>query len=84
MECFPQFLPERFYVDIARLVKFGDGIYVRDLSSSSDVVILAHPEEMLAIVTVGAAEETEGVAAGVAEPEVIEKGKKEEEAPEKK
>jgi large subunit ribosomal protein L25 len=83
VECFPQFLPERFYLDISRLVKFGDGIYVRDMPTSSDVAILAHPEDMLVIITVGVGEEVEG-AGGVIEPEVIEKGKKEEEAAEKK
>jgi large subunit ribosomal protein L25 len=85
VECFPQYLPERFIVDISRLAKFGDGIYVRDITTSSDVAILSRDDEMIAIVTMGAAEEVEPGAAAVAEPEVIEKGKKEEEeAAEKK
>jgi large subunit ribosomal protein L25 len=84
VECFPQYLPEHFLVDVSRMAKIGDGIYVRDLQTSSDVVVLAHPEEMLVIATMGAAEEVEVAPAAVAEPEVIEKGKKEEEVPEKK
>jgi large subunit ribosomal protein L25 len=83
VECFPQHLPERFYVDISRLTKFGEGIYVRDLHTTSDVAILAHAEEMLVIITIGVGEEVDAAAA-VIEPEVIEKGKKEEEAAEKK
>lgn len=86
VESYPQDLPERFIVDISRLVKIGDGFYVRDLPVSEKVEILADPDEMLAIVTAIAAAEEEAVpeaeAAGVEEPEVIEKGKKEEEVPE--
>jgi large subunit ribosomal protein L25 len=83
VECFPQYLPERFIIDISTMAKIGDGIYVRDLKTSADVEVLANPDDMLVIVTMGAAEEIEAVIPGVAEPEVIEKGKKEEEAPEK-
>jgi len=83
VECLPQFLPERFTVDISRLVKLGDAIHVRDLKVVEDVEILSEPDEMLVIVTAGAAEEVEEeeeVVEGVeGEPEVIERGKKEEE-----
>jgi large subunit ribosomal protein L25 len=83
VECFPQYLPERFIIDISHLAKIGDGLYVRDLKTSADVEVLANPDDMLVIITVGAGEELEAGAAGVAEPEVIEKGKKEEAAAEK-
>jgi large subunit ribosomal protein L25 len=83
VECFPQYLPERFIIDVSRLAKIGDGIYVRDLKTSADVEVLANPDDMLVIVTMGVGEEVEAGAAGIEEPEVIEKGKKEEEAPEK-
>ena len=81
VECLPQYLPERVVVDIARLAKIGDGIYVRDIQLSENVQILDNPDEMIAIVTAQAAEEEEVVAevAATEEPEVIEKGKKEEE-----
>ena len=79
VECFPQYLPERFIVDISKLARLGEGIYVRDLPTSADVAILTHGEEMLVIVTAAAGEETEGGAAsGVEEPEIVEKRKKEE------
>jgi large subunit ribosomal protein L25 len=85
VECFPQDLPERIVVDVSVLKKIGDGIYVRDLKSIENVTILENPDEMVAIVTATAAEEevVEAVA-GVDEPEVIEKGKKEEEGEEEK
>jgi len=83
VECFPQHLPERFYLDISRLTKFGEGIYVRDMPATDDVAILAHADDMLVIITIGVGEDVDAVAA-VAEPEVIEKAKKEEEAAEKK
>lgn len=84
VEAFPQDLPERIVVDIARLKNIGDAIFVRDLAVPENVTVLAHPEEMVANVTfVGAEEEVVAeVPAGVAEPEVIEKGKKEEEVEE--
>lgn len=86
VEAFPQNLPERFIVDISRLAKVGDGIYVRDMPVIQDVVILNSPDDMIAIATAGALEEAEPVVAatGVEEPEVIEKGKKEEEEEEAK
>jgi len=81
VECLPQYLPERIVIDIASMVKIGDGIYVRDIKLSENVEILDDPDEMLAIVTAQAAEEVEAAPEAVAaeEPEVIEKGKKEEE-----
>ena len=81
VESLPQNLPERFVVDISRLAKIGDGIYVRDLPLSPDYAILDDGNEMLVLVTYPAGEEVteEVVVPGVEEPEVIEKGKKEEE-----
>jgi|YNPBryBLVA2012_1023415.scaffolds.fasta_scaffold11017_2 large subunit ribosomal protein L25 len=86
VECFPQDLPERIVVDIARLAKVGDGIRVRDLVLSDKVKVLDDPDEIIVLATL--AKEEEEAAAGLegeaAEPEVIEKGKKEEEEEEKK
>ena len=78
VECFPQYLPERIMVDIAKLAKIGDGIYVRDLTLPEEITVLTAKEGMIAVVTLAGEEDTvvpgEG---GAAEPEVIEKGKKE-------
>lgn len=84
VESLPQYLPERILVDVSRLAKIGDGIFVRDIKVSSEVEILDDPDAMLVIITAQAAEEeiVAPVAAATEEPEVIEKGKKEEEGEE--
>lgn len=81
VECLPQDLPERITVDVSGLTSIGDGIRVGDLVFSDQVRILNDPEEM---VVIAAAAEMEEVAEAAevsleVEPEVIEKGKKEEE-----
>lgn len=86
VECLPTDLPERFIVDISVLKQVGDGFRVSDLEVADNVRILTDPEEMIAVTTFAKAEEeaapvaVEG--AVVEEPEVIEKGKKEEEGEE--
>lgn len=79
VECLPQDLPERIVVDISGLLKIGDGIHVRDIHISDQVEILDEKDEMIILAT-AAHEEVEEVVAEVAEeePEVIERGKKEE------
>jgi large subunit ribosomal protein L25 len=84
VESLPQFLPERYVIDLSSLTKIGDGLYVRDLKITEEVDILSDPDEMLVIITAGTSEEEEEeeleeVEGGVDEPEVIEKGKKEDE-----
>ena len=85
VESLPEELPERVTVDISNLEQIGDGIFVKDLSLSDNVSILSNPDDMIVIIT-GAApeevEEEEGLeeeVEGLEEPEVIEKGKKEDE-----
>ncbi|MHC1741063.1 MAG: 50S ribosomal protein L25 [Anaerolineaceae bacterium] len=81
VEALPKDLPERFVVDVSKLANIGDAIHVSDIPVPENVTIIDEPEEMLVLITSPAAEEVEPVAAteteGV-EPEVIEKGKKEE------
>jgi large subunit ribosomal protein L25 len=86
VEAFPQDLPERITVDISTLVKIGDGIHVRDLVLSDKVMVMDAPDEMIILATAPAKEEVEEVVTpevevveGAAEPEILEKGKKEEE-----
>jgi large subunit ribosomal protein L25 len=78
VEALPQYLPEKITVDISGLVKLGDSLHVRDLSLDQNVEILNHADEMLVIVKGTVEEEVEEEATAV-EPEVVEKGKKEEE-----
>lgn len=87
IECLPQDLPERIEVDAALLVDMDSVIYVNDLILPENVEVLTDPDELIASVTYVAVEEEaeqEEVEFGEfldegAEPEVIERGKKEEE-----
>ncbi len=81
VECLPQDLPERLVVDLSKLKRIGDAIHVKDISFGEKVTIHQDPEEMIVLVTSGTEEAVEEeIAEGEAEePEVIEKGKKEEE-----
>src|SRR5512142_141279 len=92
VECLPADLPEQIMVDIAPLAKVGDSIHVRDVSLGDKVQILDDPDEMIVNATyakieveapVAAAEGAVAPEAEAAEPELsVERGKKEEEAPE--
>ena len=86
VECLPQDLPERITVDISALENVGDGIYVRDIKVSDKVEILDDLDEMVALVSSTYEEPEpeieEEIIEGDEEPEVIERGKKDEEGEE--
>jgi len=87
VECLPQDLPEKIVVDVSNLANIGDAIYVRDLPKIENVEFMENPDELIVIISATkeepVVEEVAPVAEGeVVEPEVIEKGKKEEEVPE--
>lgn len=79
VEALPQDLPDRFTVDISSLKNIGDALYVRDLTIPNGVTLLTHGDEVIVNITGQAAEEEVVEEAAAGEPEVIEKGKKEEE-----
>ncbi len=84
VEALPQDLPEKITLDISQLKKIGDHFTIKDIVISDKVHIHADKDEVVVIVTATKEEEVvtaegESVAA---EPEVIEKGKKEEEGEE--
>ena len=81
VECLPGDLPERIVVDISVLQKIGDLIHVREIPFPPAVEVLTDLEEMVVIVTAPTVvvEEVVEVPVGEIEPEVIEKGKREEE-----
>lgn len=80
VEALPRDLPERIVVDISNLAEIGDAIYVRDLIISPKVRLLSDPDEIVVNVAAPVVEvEAEEVAIAEPEPEVIERGKKEEE-----
>ncbi|MBI5825123.1 MAG: 50S ribosomal protein L25 [Chloroflexi bacterium] len=89
VECLPTDLPERIAVDISALQQIGNGIRVRDMVVSENIRILNDEDEMIAVATSAKEEAGDAVAAvpgaEAAAPEIsVERGKKEEEAAEKK
>ncbi|HYA32260.1 MAG TPA: 50S ribosomal protein L25, partial [Thermodesulfovibrionales bacterium] len=82
IECLPDRVPGHVEVDVSGL-EIGKAIHVGDLSLGEGIEVLNEAGELIATVTapiVEAKVEAEVVAPEVAEPEVIKKGKKEEEA----
>ena len=78
VEALPGDLPQHLVMDISNLKAVGDSLYVRDLTVPSGAVILTDADEVVVVAT-GAVREEEGAeGAQAAEPEVIERGKKEE------
>jgi large subunit ribosomal protein L25 len=78
VEALPQNLPERFVVDISKLENIGDAIYIKDLEVPENVELLKEASDVIVVITGGAEEITEEEEETAAEPEVIERGKKEE------
>jgi len=78
VEAYPQDLPEKFFIDVAPLKKPGDSIAVKDITVSDKVEILTDPEEMLVLAAGRSGDAAEEAAEDLAaaEPEVVEKGKK--------
>lgn len=80
VEALPGNLPGSIVVDLTTLEEIGASISVRDLDLPADVVVLEDPEETVIVITAPASEaEMAALEGGPVEPEVIEKGKKEEE-----
>jgi len=81
VEALPKDLPERFVVDLSNMKQIGDSITLRDIPIPAGVEFLDDLDETIIMINNPAAEEVEEVVAVEegSEPEVIEKGKKEEE-----
>jgi large subunit ribosomal protein L25 len=81
VEALPQDLPEKIVLDLANLKNIGDHYSVKDIILSDKVLKLA--DESAVVVNIAATKEEEIAEVVVesidAEPEIIEKGKKEEE-----
>ena len=86
IECLPGDLIDSIRLDISGLDKVDARLAVKDLPVSAGVQILADPDETVVLVSPIREEKAEEVIVptgeAAAEVEVIEKGKKEEEAPE--
>ena len=83
VECLPQDLPEVIEVDVSSLEELGAAIYLKDIPAIDKVEFLSDPEELIAVASaikeeveevVEEEEILEDVEEG-AEPEVIERGK---------
>ncbi|MBX7235495.1 MAG: 50S ribosomal protein L25 [Caldilineales bacterium] len=81
VECLPGLIPEAYTVDLGKLVTFDDVIRVSDLPQFEGVRLHHDAEEVvMSVAPPRVLEDEEGApAAEVAEPEVIRKGKAEEE-----
>lgn len=82
VEALPADLPEAIEVDISSLTELGSTITVTDIKLGDKVTILDDPEMIIAVAIAGAreeAEEEEGLDEEGAEPEIIERGKRDEE-----
>lgn len=86
VEALPRDLPDRIEIDISSLQEIGDTIYVRDLTLEGEVSILADEDEPIVLITLPSVEEEPEEEAieeeeflDESEPEVIEKGKQEDE-----
>jgi len=86
IECLPDEIPESFTVDVSELM-IGQNLRASDIALAGSAKLLSPAEQVIAHCVTMRAEETtttaeagaEGAAAVPAEPEVIKKGKKEEE-----
>jgi large subunit ribosomal protein L25 len=79
VECLPTNIPEHIEVNIANLVTLGAQITVADLPKLEGVEFLADETEVIVRIAGLAAVTEETGETVIAEPEVMEKGKKEEE-----
>jgi large subunit ribosomal protein L25 len=78
VEALPEHLPERFIVDISNLNRIGDMIRISDMAIADDVTVFDDVNDVIVSIS-GVKEDTGEEEAAEGEPEVVEKGKKEEE-----
>lgn len=82
IECLPSDLPESLELDVSVLKEIGDSLLVKDLTIPPNVTLLADLEDMVVQITAPMAEEEEEEVEEeleeFEEPDVIEKGKAEE------
>lgn len=79
VECLPTDLPNQIKIDISALNEIGDTIHVSDLVLPPDVTVLDDPDAVVVVITAQGLDQGEAEEAAEEEPEVLAKGKKEEE-----
>lgn len=86
VECLPDKMPGHIKIDISGL-EIGQSLHVSDLELGEGIKVLTNPDEVIVNIIAPAVEEVApaevAAAPEVAEPEVIKKGKKEEEVEQK-
>jgi len=81
IECLPDEIPESFEININNL-GLGQSLRASEIPLTGSMKLISPPDAVIShVVGMRAEEVTEEAVAAVAEPEVIKKGKKEEEAP---
>lgn len=85
VECLPDDIPEKFDIDVTGLM-LGDALRASDVPLTESMVLVSKPNMVIShvIAARGAAEDKAAEDAKAGEPEVIKKGKKEDEEAEKK
>jgi large subunit ribosomal protein L25 len=78
VECLPNDIPEKFDVDVVGLM-LGDAVRAGELPITGSMVLVSSPDAVISHVIAIRGEDLPEEATGEAEPEVIKKGKKEEE-----
>ncbi len=79
VEALPAHLPERFIVNIDGLENIGDMIRISDIAISDDITVFDDANDVIVSIA-GMKEEVEETEEAADQPEVVEKGKKEEDA----
>jgi large subunit ribosomal protein L25 len=80
IQCLPDKMPPHLEIDVSHM-EIGKSIHVGDLTLGEGIRVLTEPGELVATVTAPAVEEAAAAPiTEVVEPEVVRKGKKEEEA----
>jgi len=79
VESLPGDLPDRITIDISSLENIGDAIHVSDIQLPAGVELLEDLSEIIVLVTAPTLSTEEVAETAAEEPEVIERGKKEEE-----
>src|SRR3954470_14151259 len=81
IQCLPDDIPEGFTVDVSEL-SIGQSIRASEIPLTGSMVLLSPPDAVIShVVSLKAEAVAEEVVAAAPEPEVVKKGKKEEEAP---
>lgn len=85
IECLPDEIPEHFTMDVSEL-RIGQSLRAGEIVLSGSMKLLSPADLVIShvVATRGSVETAEGAEGAAAEPEVVKKGKKEEEGAEKK